>query len=820
MQQTQTKSSRTEIRVALAGNPNSGKTTIFNNLTGFRQRVANYPGVTVEIQEGDFDHDGTRFRVIDLPGTYSLSPYSAEEMVARNHILEQRPDVVVDVIDASNIERNLYLATQFMELGVNLVLALNMADMARTRGIEFDLEKLSELLGVRIVPTVGHRKEGMKELLEAVREAATEPQKLRRVAVNYGVDIEEQLEKLLRLLARKDDLCRRYGARWLAVKLLERDREVLKKVKDQQISDTAAEASARIESLYGDSAEIILADRRYGFISGACQEAVRTTVEARHTMSDRIDDVLTSGAMGLPILLAMMYGVFYLTFRLGNLPMRWIESFFELLGGWVGSLWQPESESLLKSLLQDGVIGGVGSVLAFLPYILLLFLGITILEDTGYMARAAFIMDNLMHRIGLHGKSFIPLLIGFGCSVPGIMATRILENRRDRLTTILILPLMSCGARLTIYTLIIPAFFPSAWQVPVLWMIYLTGIILAVLAAKLLRRTLLKGSSMPFVMELPPYRLPMARSVLLHLWDRGWLFLRTAGTLILAVSILLWALSSFPVKKEYERDYQAERAQAERTYSRGLAEVAASLDLQPAGAALLGNILQGAAPQAAGTVAGRDARAVEGFVRMLSEVERARRHLGMKGLDRPASAAMNAELAALMAGMGEEQRNYYAASVFYLDRVRAPCNKRMAEIDKMMGAEKLGYSLTGRLGRALATVLRPLGFDWRISTALIGAFAAKEAFVAQLGVLYSVEEAEVGAETLRVKLQRDYSGLVAVCIMLFCLIGTPCMATMAMTRRESGAWSWVLLQWVGLTATAYLLTLAVYQTGLLLGLGG
>ena len=499
--------------------------------------------------------------------------------------------------------------------------------------------------------------------------------------------------------------------------------------------------------------------------------------------------------------------------------MQLIERVFEHLAVLLGSLWSPGSESLLKSLLLDGVIGGVGSVTAFLPYILLLFLGISILEDSGYMARAAFIMDNLMHRIGLHGKSFIPLLIGFGCSVPGIMASRILEDRHDRLTTILITPLMSCGARLTIYALIIPAFFPQVWQAPVLWIIYIIGITLAVVAARLLRGTILKGPSMPFVMELPPYRLPMLRSVFFHLWDRGWLFLRTAGTLILAVSILLWALSSFPVKKQFDTDYANQRMQAEQFYNQEVIAVGAGLGLSASGTEYLLNALKNNELQNLTKADTEEGRVVENFLRMLAGVEQARERMSTEGLEKPASAALSAELAASMAGLDERQQGLYAAAVYYLDEVRAPYEKRMAELDNRMAVEKLGYSLTGRLGRALETVLKPLGFDWRISTALIGAFAAKEAFVAQMGVLYSVEDVKGGTESLRSKLERDYPPLVAICIMLFCLIGTPCVATIAVTRRESGSWGWVLLQWGGLTAMAYILTLVVYQTGSLLGMG-
>lgn len=717
---------KSKIVVALAGNPNSGKTTIFNNLTGARQHVGNYPGVTVERKEGFLRHGDTELKIVDLPGTYSLTAYSAEELVARNFLIDEMPDVVVDILDASNLERNLYLTVQLMELGVPLVLAFNMSDMAKARGSEFDIEKISRYFGARIVQTTGNKGSGMKELLDAIVLTAEESEPAvdnagngRPAAISYGPEIEEEIGRIEALIKKANSLDGKYDARWLAVKLLENDKELRNAVASSELHAQIEKSTAHVEKILGEQPETTIAGCRYGFISGVCQEAARSTIEIRHTMSDRIDAVVTNRVLGLPIFLGLMYLVFQLTFTLGDPPMGWLEALFGWMGEKMAGWWPEGSESLLKSLLMDGVIGGVGGVVVFLPNILLLFLAIAILEDTGYMARAAFIMDRLMHKIGLHGKSFIPMLIGFGCSVPAIMATRTLENRRDRLTTMMVVPLMSCGARLPIYALIIPAFFPQAWHGPILWMIYVLGILLAFASAKLLRLTVLKGESVPFVMELPPYRLPTLRGVLIHMWERGWLYLKKAGTIILGISILLWAMTTFP----------------------GLSDEEAS------------------------------------------RYERARQAVAMEQV-------------------GEEEKA-----------------EKLASIANEEQEDALLSSVAGRIGYALEPLLKPMGFDWRIGTALIGAFAAKEVFVAQLGIVYSLGEADEESDTLRVKLQKNYSPLVGFCIMLFCLVSAPCMATIAVTRRESNSWRWALFQLGGLTLMAYVLTVIVFQTGRFLGIG-
>lgn len=715
---------KSRIVVALAGNPNSGKTTIFNNLTGARQHVGNYPGVTVERKEGYRQHNGMEMTIVDLPGTYSLTAYSAEELVARNFIVDEKPDVVVDIIDSSNLERNLYLAVQLMEMGTPLVLAFNMSDEARARGYEFDLEMFSRFFGAPIVMTVGHKGEGMDALLDAVMSLATKgSQPHADISVHYGNEIEAEIIKIQALLAKNNPLADRYGSRWIALKLLENDKDIRAKINSPDIIEKVEKSVAHIQEIVGDSPETSIAGSRYGFISGACQVAVRSTIEVRHTISDRIDTVVTNRVLGLPIFLGLMYLVFSLTFTLGEPPMGWIEKLFSCLGNGIKDWWPEGSESLLKSLLVDGIIGGVGGVIVFLPNILLLFLAIAILEDSGYMARAAFIMDRLMHKIGLHGKSFIPMLVGFGCSIPAIMATRTLENRRDRLTTMLVIPLMSCGARLPIYTLIIPAFFPKVWYGPMLWIIYVIGIILAIVGAKLLRSTLFKGESVPFVMELPPYRMPTVKSVLIHMWERGWLYLKKAGTIILGISILMWVMTTFPGLPEDEAD----RFETDRQ--------------------------------------------------------------------------------AIQAIIGDKK-------VYTEEK-----DERLVALDNQEAEASLRHSIAGRVGRTLEPVLAPMGFDWKIGTALLGAFAAKEVFVAQMGIIYSVGEADEGSETLREKLKDNYSPLVGFCIMLFCLISAPCMATLAVTLRESGSWKWAVLQLGSLTLLAYVLTVTIFQAGMLLGIG-
>lgn len=531
------------ITIALAGNPNSGKSTIFNAITGAHQHVANYPGVTVEKHEGQCTHNGRQFTIVDLPGTYSLTAFSTEELIARNFVIEEKPHVVVHVVDASNLERNLYLTVQLLEINAPLLLVFNMSDVAEARGEKIEVARLSELLGVPIVQTVGHKGIGIPELLTAAASVADSPAK-RHAAISYGREIDDELAKLTLLIEKTSQSNILVSNRWTALKLLENDPEVLDRIHDPLVIEAVEHSRKRLQKVFGDAPEIIISEKRYGFISGACQEAVVTaTVEFRHTVSDRIDAFMTHPFFGMAVFFALMYIVFQFTFTVGEPGVRLVEFLVNRIGAGFDSLMPP---GLLSSLIVHGIVAGVGGVLTFLPNIIMLFAAIAVLEDSGYMARAAFLMDHFMHRIGLHGKSFIPMLLGFGCSVPGILATRILEDRKDRIATILVIPLMSCSARLPVYTLLAGAFFAPAAAGKVIFSIYALGFLLAIALARLFRHYVVPGPMTPFVIELPPYRVPTLRGVLIHTWERAYLFVKKAGTVILAASVIIWALSSFP----------------------------------------------------------------------------------------------------------------------------------------------------------------------------------------------------------------------------------------------------------------------------------
>ena len=556
-----------QIRIALAGNPNSGKTTIFNSITGTRQKVGNWPGVTVEKKEGAIHKFGYHLKIIDLPGTYSLTPFSIEEIVARNFVLEEHPDVVIVIIDASNLERSLYLATQIRELDCKVIFALNMQDVARARGIKIDADKLSQLLDVPVVFTIGNKNEGVDVLLEkAIELAESEIQLPRTRRVKYTKDIEKCIENFRGYLeeAIGDNLA--YNPRWIAIKLLEDDKilkeRVIEKTGDKgpEILEQARIHRAHIMNIFDEEPEIIFTDERYGFIAGIVKEVMTTSTKQRIDISRNIDLVLTNRFLGFPIFIFFIWAMFQLTFTLGAYPMEWIETGVGILSGFMG---ERLPDSMLKALLIDGIIAGVGSVIIFLPNILILFFCIAIFEDTGYMSRAAFLMDKVMHLIGLHGKSFIPMLMGFGCNVPAIMATRTLESEKDRILTILITPFMSCSARLPIYIVLAGTFFPKNAGT-VIFTIYLAGIVLSILTGRLFRSTLLRGMDAPFVMELPPYRIPMLKSLIIHMWDRSKMFLKKMGGIILIGSVIIWTLSSFPRNIEYSVDYTTKMKNAEK----------------------------------------------------------------------------------------------------------------------------------------------------------------------------------------------------------------------------------------------------------------
>lgn len=550
-------SDHSEIVIALAGNPNSGKSTIFNELTGSHQHVGNWPGVTVERKEGIARKDGYTFRVVDLPGIYSLSAYSQEEIIARNFLLDERVDVIVDVVDASNLERNLYLTTQLLELGLPLIVALNMVDIAEGMGQRLDIDKFASLIGAEVVPTVAAKGIGIQTILDRAISLTQLGHAAPRSA-RHSPEVEVEISNLQRRLAFRDlsgaQLPKQPPGewearlRWLMVKSLEGDEDARTRLAQcsKNPDDTLRkldETRAHLEQGFGGDLEAVIADGRYGFVGGLLREIViRAPAADKDAISDRIDNVLLHRVFGIPIFLALMWLTFELTFRLGGYAQKWIEHGINALGIWTTSVLPPGP---LGSLIVNGVIHGVGGVIQFLPNIVVIFIIISFLEDSGYMARAAFLMDRSMHLVGLHGKSFIPMLMGFGCNVPAVMATRTLDTREDRLITILINPLMSCTARLPIYILFTGIFFSSGGAM-VIFSIYALGVLLAVASGKLFRKTLFPKAASPFVMELPPYRMPTLRGTLLHVWERAVLFLTKAGTVILAASVVIWALGSLP----------------------------------------------------------------------------------------------------------------------------------------------------------------------------------------------------------------------------------------------------------------------------------
>ena len=535
-----------ECIVGLAGNPNVGKTTVFNQLTGMHQHVGNWPGKTVERAEGHFDHDDTRFDVVDLPGNYALSAHSIEEIVSRDFIVDDDSDVIVNVVDAANLERNLYLTVQMMELGANLVMALNMNDFAKKKEHIIDIKLMAELLGFPVVEINAKNKDGFDEVKKVANKHIDTTQKL-----VYGPELKEHLGDLQSLIE-KDSNLTDVPAMWTAIKLLEKDAIVIEKVQKSknasQILRETDKVAAHLADIYNEGAEEVIANARYAFIDGLMNEAVSKPAVEKPTVSDKIDKYLTNRILGIPIFLVIMYIMFQLTFTIGAPFQDLIDEGFGLLGEAIGGVL---GDSVLSSFIVDGIIGGVGGVLTFLPIIIIMFLFISILEDSGYLARAAFVMDRVMHKlVGLHGKSFIPMILGFGCGVPAIMATRTMENESDRLLSMMLVPFMSCTARLPVYALLISAFF-AANQGQVLFSIYLLGIVVALIVAAILKRTMFKGMSSPFVMELPTYKVPSLKGVLLHTWDKTKGFLRKAGTIILAASIIVWVLSSVPFGVEY-----------------------------------------------------------------------------------------------------------------------------------------------------------------------------------------------------------------------------------------------------------------------------
>lgn len=782
-----------KIVIALAGNPNCGKTTIFNQITGEKQSVGNYSGVTVEKVEGRLTHKNVEYNFVDLPGVYSLTSFSKDEKIARDYLLFERPDVVVNVIDASNLERNLFLTLQLKELGIPLVLVFNMCDLAKSRGITFDVNKLSSILGVRIIEAVGTTGEGLEQLTDAIYDAVhkgREP-KDSNPSLRYSDETEAEIDLLIHALdlaAQRADgdsnpCCKSLGVdwlidrkpcgedadgsslsyedvrensdiairrRWIAIKLLENDGMVRASWQDDALLKTVDESISRLAKANVPMAAKIAAER-YAIVRSICKESVKNEKSELVRWSDRADRLLTHPVWGLGVFFIAMYLVFWLTFAIGNYPVSWLETLFEQLGEFCNRIWADSPDSLLRSIIVDGVIGGVGGVLTFFPNIFILFAAISFLEESGYMARGAFLTDRFLRRFGLTGKSFIPMLVGFGCSIPAVMATRIIEDRKSRLATIFIIPLMSCSARFPIYVLVISAFFPEKWQAPVLWCVYFAGIVIAAIVSSILSVTTFREEQNPLLLELPAYHAPTIRTVGNRALERGWQYIRKAGTTILGVSLALWAMSTFPILPQSEL--------------KAFEQKEAFLSVQ---AKSLGVDLEG------DTITENKEERDEEF-----------------------------QFESLPAGRVAE-----------ISELRSEWEK----IQNEKNEAALEYSVAGRIGKAFEPVIQFAGFDWRIGTALVGALAAKEVFVAQLGIVFKVGEADENSRTLRAALAENYSPLVGICIIIFSLVGAPCLATFVVVSKETST-RWAIVQWMTLTTIGFVLAVIVYQLGMLFNWG-
>lgn len=707
------------INVALVGNPNCGKTSLFNFASGSHEHVGNYSGVTVDAKEGVFTQNGYTFKIVDLPGTYSLSAYTPEELYVRKHVSESHPDVVINVVDSSNLERNLYLTTQLIDMDTRMVIALNMYDELERRGNKLDYQTLGQLLGSPMVPTISRTGWGIENLFNKVIEVYEEYEpSLRHIHINYGDALEKSIHCIKNKLNKEVDIEKNISRRYLSIKLLENDPEIEKFVAgiphSASILEERDKQGVQIENLMKEDCETAFTDARYGFISGALKETYEESKIQQVNNTQLIDLFLTNKLLGFPFFILFIWIMFEATFRLGAYPMEWIEWIVAQLGKLVRTYME---DGPVKDLLADGIIGGVGGVIVFLPNILILYTFISFMEDSGYMARAAFIMDKIMHKMGLHGKSFIPLVMGFGCNVPAIMASRTIESRNSRMITMLINPLMSCSARLPVYVLLAGAFFPQKASL-VLFGLYATGILLAVLMARLFRRFLFKKEEVPFVMELPPYRMPTAKSILIHMWEKARQYLRKMGGVILVASIIIWFLGYFPRHTEKTATYDEQIRQTE------------------------------------------------------------------------------------LAALPQEEKE-----------------QLIGEIEHLKNIDHQEHSYIGRIGQVIEPVVRPLGFDWKISVSLLTGMAAKEVVVSTLSVLYTGESDNEQSLQQRLKEDKNAEGeptftpLIALSLMLFVLIYFPCVATVSAIVNESGSWKWGAFV-IGYTCTlAWVVSCVVYQAG-------
>nr|WP_321486735.1 ferrous iron transport protein B [uncultured Draconibacterium sp.] len=720
-------SARTKtINIALVGNPNCGKTTLFNFISGSKEKVGNYSGVTVAVHKATFKSGGYTFIFYDLPGTYSLTAYSKEEIFVRKFIYEQTPDIVINVLDSTNLERSLFLTTQLIDMDLRVIMALNMFDELEKNKLKLDKEELSKLVGIPLIPTVSSKGLGLDSLIEKVIEVFEGRDNFsRHIHINYGKELEKSISNIRQKIKEDKPITDKISSRFLSIKLLEKDNQVIKLLSNysnfDEIQKVTLKEIKKIELLENDDSETVIANAKYSFIAGALRETYSNKRKEKKTQSEKIDSVLTNRYLGFPIFTALLFFIFWTTFKLGAYPMDWIDAGVVALGNFVSNI---IPDGMLNDLLVDGVIGGAGSVLVFLPNILILFFFISLLEGSGYMARAAFIMDNIMHRFGLHGRSFIPMIMGFGCNVPAILATRSMRNRGDRILTMLIIPFMSCSARLPVYILIISAFFQKyeAW---VLIGIYAVGILFAFITAQILNKTVFKNKETPFVMELPTYRLPTFRNVVYHMWDKTQHYLKKIGTIILLGVIIVWALEYFPRRTEN----------------------------------------------------------TAGFEKQIEQITSSE--------------------------MPEIQKE-----------------DRVAEVNHAMESDRLINSYLGRTGKLIQPIMNPLGFDWKMSIAVVAGLPAKEIVVSTMGVLYQSQDGETTIN-LQQKLQNEVHQLgkhkgqavfttpAALAFIIFILLYFPCIGVVASIKNESGSWKWAAFSVFYTTALAWVAAFATYNIGML-----
>jgi ferrous iron transport protein B len=789
---------KNDITIALAGNPNAGKTTVFNAMTGARQHIANYPGVTVEKKYGRAIHLNYEIEVVDLPGIYSLTAYSLEEVVARNFVLDEQPKLVVDIIDASNLDRNLYLAIQFQELGVPLIIGLNMMDLAESRGILVDHEKLSLLLGVPVIPMVARSNQGVQELLDKVVEMIEAPPQWQQPNISYGMDIDNGLNEIDAIINSSSILDKNYPSRWLALKCLEEDKQVLELLKkDPLVLEKSISISQRIArhtmGTLEEDPEGIITDHRYGYITAITKKAVKRQIESRLNMSDKIDKVMTNRILGPTLMIAILYGMYAFTFWASEAPMRWLSVFFSKLSAIVCAL-VPEGH--LQSLIVSGIIDGVGGVLGFVPIIMFMFFAIAVMEDSGYMARTAFMLDRVLRWFGLHGNSVMSLIISGGisggCAVPGIMATRTLRDPKERIATLLVVPFMNCGAKLPVYAVLIGAFFFEE-QAGMMFLLTLLSWVFALFAAKLLRLTVLDGPQTPFVMELPPYRSPTLKGLFIHTWERTFQYIKKAGTIILMFSIILWAMMSFPgLSKEDTRLFEGQRIRLEEAF---LAHPQAAKWLQSKPDLLRLNEYFDAYNQAvnAKNKAALEKLSANSFY-LLAQTARA--------LEKSPSGTKEIE-----SGLSNAASEYI--------KYRNMLNSLKTEQQQAT----LKQTVAGWMGQRLEAITRPLGFDYRTNIALVAGFAAKEVVVSTLGTAYSLGETdqeEIGSLSKRLANDPAWSPLKAFTLIIFTMLYVPCIATVASIKKES-SWKWAGFSIGFNLVAAYVVALLVSQAGQALG---